>query len=695
MCRLRLLLASVAVLLGSGLLRAQNAAEVHLGDSAVPLYGPWKFTVGDSPVNPKTGQPLWAEPDFDDSKWQTVDLTPENGAADPISGQSEYVPGWTAFGHAGHWGYAWYRIRVHVEALPGKKLALLGPADMDDAYQAFANGKLLGQFGDFKSDPPTVYNTRPMMFPLPSQGDQGAGGKNTDSSDRAQLGGSNTQVLAFRVYLLPSTLTLQPNAGGFHSAPVLGDAGTANALYQMNWLVSIRAYAVAAMLLPISVLMVLLAFSLILVDRSDSVYLCIGALFVVQASLDAVLIAFAWTQAVDTLLYDFLGTGLLMGLTFAGWVMVWWVWFGRQRPAWTPRAAAGLAALFLVTTVLGHETFVGLVPHPVAAAMLTASMLVRLLFLALQLWIVFLGIRRCGLEGWMVLPAVVLWGISTFSSELSLLRIPIRWELFGLSVRLSMFSHLLLALVVAILLLRRMLKSIQRQKKMALDVKQAQEVQQVMLPESITHYGELAISSEYRPAREVGGDFYQLIPNEKDGSLLIVAGDVAGKGLQAGMLVALLVGAIRSTSELNSDPLFVLQALNRRMIGRGDAHATCLALRIDASGAVTLANAGHVPPYRNGEPLPIEGSMPLGFFAGAEFSVLRFELEPNDRLVFTSDGLAEATDAEGRLLGFEAIETLAKDGASATKIANAAAGFGQEDDISVIVVTRLGAAVLA
>ena len=87
---------------------------------------------------------------------------------------------------------------------------------------------------------------------------------------------------------------------------------------------------------------------------------------------------------------------------------------------------------------------------------------------------------------------------------------------------------------------------------MALDVKQAQEVQQVILPEARTMLPGLAIESEYRPAREVGGDFFQIIPHKSDGSVLIVAGDVTGKGLKAGMLVALLVGAIRSTAELNA-----------------------------------------------------------------------------------------------------------------------------------------------
>jgi hypothetical protein len=56
---------------------ADSIAHVTLGQAAVPLFGPWKFTVGDSPIDPSTGKPLWAEPDFDDSHWETVDLTPK------------------------------------------------------------------------------------------------------------------------------------------------------------------------------------------------------------------------------------------------------------------------------------------------------------------------------------------------------------------------------------------------------------------------------------------------------------------------------------------------------------------------------------------------------------------------------------------------------------------------------------------
>ena len=199
------------------------------------------------------------------------------------------------------------------------------------------------------------------------------------------------------------------------------------------------------------------------------------------------------------------------------------------------------------------------------------------------------------------------------------------------------------------------------------------------------------VESIYKPAQQVGGDFFQIIPNKTDSSLLIVAGDVTGKGLRAGMLVALLVGAIRSTAETSMEPLAMLQALNRRLLGRGDAQATCLALRVGSDGSVTLANAGHLAPYLNGEPIEMDGALPLGLAEDAEFSVTRFKLSAEDRLMLMSDGVAEARDSKGQLFGFERVQELLQTTQSATQVATAAEEFGQEDDISVILLTRAAA----
>ena len=665
-----------------------NTAEITLGQSAVPLYGPWKFTVGDSPIDPKTGQPLWAEPDFDDSKWETVDLTPKDGAFDPTAGLSGYVPGWTAKGHPGYWGYAWYRIRVRVHAQPGRALALSGPKNVDDAYQVFENGKLAGHFGDFNGNKVVIYATQPRMFALAPAGKSDAGiGAEIGAGNGP--GGESARVVAFRLWMEPNTLTQQSQAeevGGLHTAPVLGDEAAVAADYQRGSLELIRAYASDGVLALIFGLLAVLAFSLILFDRSDPVYLWMGFLFLLLFADSALTFGGEMSEIVPFV------TGEVLSLCthvmiYEAWVMVWWVWFGLRKPAWLPRVAAGLALPMLASFLLSEELFVGLIPHTMAPHFYTLSLVLRLIFHGLTFWVVLKGIRRQGVEGWLVLPAVIMRAIASLPLQ-SWIHVRSTWLPFGVRVSIVHVANVLMTAVIALLLLRRLLQSVQSQRMMALDVKQAQQVQQVILPEARLALPGLTIESEYRPAREVGGDFFQIIPNATDGSVLIVAGDVAGKGLQAGMLVALLVGAIRTAAHFASEPKAILAELNQRLLGRGDAQATCLAMRIAADGSVTLANAGHIAPYLNGEELAMEGALPLGIFGSAEPSVMHFQLEPSDRLTLMSDGIAEATDANGKLFGFERVHELLRTARSAAGIANAAQAFGQDDDISVISVTR-------
>ena len=83
--------------------------------------------------------------------------------------------------------------------------------------------------------------------------------------------------------------------GGFHTAPVLGEAATVAAAYQMSWLELIRGYALSAAQIPLLGLMALLAFTLILFDRTDSVYLWMGGLFLAEAAAAQLSVA-VWTQ---------------------------------------------------------------------------------------------------------------------------------------------------------------------------------------------------------------------------------------------------------------------------------------------------------------------------------------------------------------------------------------------------------------
>ena len=651
---------------------AAPVTQIHLGDSVVALNGPWKFTIGDSPVNPTTQKPLWSDPNFDDSRWETVSLAAPSGSYDPIAGTSGYLPGWTAKGHPGYWGYAWYRIRVRIETRPGVKLALAGPSDVDDIYQAFDDGALVGEFGDFSGSTPSIYTTRPEMFSLPEDNNAG----------------DTTHVLSFRVYMEPYTLNQLDDVGGFHNPPFLGEASAVAAQDQVKWDELYRSYAGNLLESIVFTLLGIVAFGLVLFDRTDPIYLWIGALLLLIATSAYISVFSTWTEWVPYWITAPIRLALVTPLIYCGWVMVWRLWFRLRRPSWVPKLLAALLGLLILSTSLGQNLFFVLVPESIAHPMHDVSLAVRVAIAALLLWTVLQGILEHGLDGWIAVPAVLLAGIAEFAAELGYFHILNNWFPFGFQLSTRQLASLLLVVALSLLLLRRLTKSIRRQRQMALDVKQAQEVQQVILPEAHTVYPGLEIESEYRPALEVGGDFFQIVPHPRDGSLLIVAGDVAGKGLQAGMLVALLIGAIRTAAQFDADPPTLLDALNQRLLGRGDAFATCLALRIADDGSVLLANAGHLAPYLNGKPIAIEGSLPLGMLAQPEFSVLRFSFRPGDRLMVLSDGVAEAMDADGRLFGFERIQDLLRNLKTAAQVADIAQKFGQQDDISVITVTR-------
>ncbi|MBB5061050.1 hypothetical protein HDF16_005786 [Granulicella aggregans] len=659
----------------SSLHAPNDVTHITVGQSVSLLGGAWKFTIGDSPLDPVTKKPLWANSLFDDSEWETISLTPARPTLDPFFGYPDYVPGWTVNGHPGYSGYAWYRIRVKIDAPTGTRLALTGPDTVDDGFQVFDNGTLIGSFGDFSSSHPTVYSYQPTIFQLPSAAPNGLA--------------DGTRTFAFRVWMAPFTPLMVPNAGGFHGPLRLGEADAVAKLHQLHRLNLIRLFAEEPAEALLCFLFVLLAIGFSVFDRSDKVYSWIAVGYLLLGALRVVEIIYSVNQIVGSSTANILMDAVLTPVILGVWVMMWLVWFRLERPVWLPGAIGALTLLFMVGDLIGEELIFGLSSHRVAAAFLLLTVVVRLGFLALLFLVVILGVRKQGREGWIALPAVLLLGLVRFQRELVLLTRFDGWEIFGVGVTPAVVADLLLALALFLLLLRRLFFSLRLQREQARDIQQAAEVQQVILPESRTMYPGLLIETEYRAARLVGGDFFQIIPHASNGSILIVAGDVTGKGLQAGMTVALLVGAIRSTAELNADPLFLLEALNRRLVGRNSSQATCLALSIAADGNVTLANAGHLPPYLNGLSLEMEGALPLGMIEASEFSVTRFHIAPSDRLVIISDGIIEATDKNGQLFGFDRVSQLLRANVAVKVLADAAEHFGQEDDISLVAVTRL------
>lgn len=214
----------------------------------------------------------------------------------------------------------------------------------------------------------------------------------------------------------------------------------------------------------------------------------------------------------------------------------------------------------------------------------------------------------------------------------------------------------------------------------------ARQVQQVILPHAHHSFAGFTIESVYKPARELGGDFFQILPVE-DGGLLFVIGDVAGKGLPAAMLVSMLVGSIRASADDTHDPVVLLRKLHNAIAGRApDGFATALAALIAADGRITLANAGHLSPYLDGQEVQLPGALPLGISGGGQYEAVQFALPPGGRLTFLSDGVVEAQNASGELFGFDRAQARSRE--SAASIVEAAVDFGQSDDITLVTIER-------
>jgi Stage II sporulation protein E (SpoIIE) len=663
-----LLACSMPIMAQTG--KPSAAVPLTLGQSMVPLYGPWKFQVGDSPINAVTNQPLWAEPGFDDSKWETVDLTPKE-PVNPFRGSSGYVPGWEKRGHPGYTGYAWYRIRVRVNAQPGEQLALAGPANFDDAYQFFLNGTLLGSFGRFNGKRPEIYFVEPMIFPLP---------KARDEEDA-------TQVIAFRLWMSPASLLGRADGGGFHFAPQVGTPDAVAAEYQLRWLDLVRENALWAVTGLVSSLLAVIAFALFLFNRSDRVYFWMGLLLLMMGLGGGETALAAWTQTITVPAELWVCQVLVIPLINLSWVMLLREWFGLDRPRWLPWAVAllSLAQAFVYAGVL--DLLFPLVPSTFAPLFYVLVQVQNAAFGLLMFWIMFRGIRKVGLEGWVLLPPVVLaWG-DWLANQLTFLHLPRRFFPFGLSLSLEQMTGFLLVVALCWLLVRRWVHSAQAQRRMTLEMRQAQEVQQVLIPEAVPQIPGFSIQSVYHPAGQVGGDFFQILP-AKQGGVMICIGDVSGKGMPAAMTVSLLVGTLRTLAHYSQSPGEILTAMNQRMLGRSrGGFTTCLVLLAAADGTVTVANAGHLSPYLNGRELPLENGLPLGLVAESTYPESTFRQEENEQITLVTDGVVEARSQSGELFGFERTAVIAAQ--SAETISRTAQDFGQDDDITVLTLTRV------
>lgn len=630
-----------------------------LGKEMAPLDGQWQFHPGDDTA--------WAAPAFDDSGWEQI-------TADKP---------WGIQGHPSYTGYGWYRRHIAITPVPGAtpNLALL-ISRVDDAYELYWNGLLIGRNGKLPPHPVTYF------FP-PAQ--------------TYGMGQARSGVLAVRVWKAPLNSFDDGSQGGFEALPVMGSSEATAAqkdVLDYQWLRG-RQFTFAQNLLYVLVgLLSLLAW---LRNRKQWLLFwmaCFALAPPAMLLLGGLRIPFPYAMVI----------GLEQPLFSLEDISLWYLLLlllqldGNRRLAGLIRAASWVSLIFTsLDGLVSLYMYRWPGPMQLTDGILTAiyTLLELLPFLLVGLAVT----RRQRLDParWMVAIAAFLsvmlqaamiaveqgsrfthW---TLGQRLSQPLFTINGNLFTPTT----LANTLLLVTVVYAVYHYSIEERRRQGALEQEFKNARELQQVLIPESLPEIPGFALSSAYRPAQEVGGDFFQIIPLD-GGSTLVILGDVSGKGLRAAMAVSMIVGATRVLAEITSSPEEFLARLNRRLCGRlQGGFATCIALRMEANGNCTLACAGHPAPFLNDRELDLPCALPLGMVLAAAYESISIHLQAGDHFTLYTDGLLEARGQNGELFGFDRLHTLLATRPDAAHATEAAVNFGQNDDITVLTFTRLEA----
>lgn len=236
------------------------------------------------------------------------------------------------------------------------------------------------------------------------------------------------------------------------------------------------------------------------------------------------------------------------------------------------------------------------------------------------------------------------------------------------------------------------------------ELKVAQLIQQQFLPKELPELSGWQVAAFYRPAREVGGDFYDFI-ELPDGRVGILVGDVTDKGVPAALVMASTRSIIRTVAPSLISPGEVLKRANELLVPDIPAQmfVTCLYGVLDpSSGRFEYANAGHNLPFAsNGNEvreLRATG-MPLGLLPGMPYDEQEAVLAPGETILLHSDGIAEAHNAEREMFGFPRMMELARTAPDGSELIDRTmeeldgfTGDEQEDDITLVALTRSGVA---
>jgi phosphoserine phosphatase RsbU/P len=627
---------------------SQTTATPPQLHATVALDAQWRFYTGDDPS--------WADPSFDDSKWPAVNLN-----------QSLAEQGFDTYT-----GYAWYRLKLQpqqiaqfADASQAQPLSLLLVPNSVGQLAAYVNGVETGHTRGL-TDTPSQYQSPPFAVQF------------SPSS-------SGPTVIAIRTWAAPTT----PISHGLLRSVELGSsteiADHLSLAIGRQWNESVTAdLGVAFLFFCVAGL----GAFLYLAQRHHPEYLWLALLCLSVAAGGSADAAFGLAvMPLSVYIVFTVFTGRIFMATTLEFILHFTGSTSRRFVRIVQAAGIGTALFYFFHLTLIYQVL---------------SVTVEVLFCSTVCVLLFNAWRRGRREaGVMLLPFFLAATADSADTLLNFLATR-HWlpERFGShrfylgpiefgtgTVAYTIFLGSLIAVI-----LYRFVRISQEEQRSVAEIAAARSVQALLIPTQLPSNRNFVLESAYLPVNGVGGDFFQVLPL-KDDSLLLVVGDVSGKGLQAAMNSSTLVGALRN--ELAHDPATVLTHLNHVLIGAvaspgtavkeldcAPCFATCLCARIYPDGTTTIANAGHLSPYRDGRELALTPSLPLGVIAEAEYEQTTFHLNRGDRLVFLSDGVVEATNAEGELFGFERTQQVSNE--SARYIAQTAQRFGQTDDITVV-----------
>jgi serine phosphatase RsbU (regulator of sigma subunit)/predicted ester cyclase len=233
------------------------------------------------------------------------------------------------------------------------------------------------------------------------------------------------------------------------------------------------------------------------------------------------------------------------------------------------------------------------------------------------------------------------------------------------------------------------------------ELKVARSIQQASLPEEVPELEGWQISPFYRPAREVGGDFYDF-HLLSEGRLGVVVGDATGKGVPAALVMSTTCGMLQLAAKAleSTSPGEVLAQVNETLFARipSNMFVTCFYAILDPErGHLVYANAGHDLPYlrsQGGEAKELRArGMPLGLMPASSYEEKEIVLDAGESVLFYSDGLVEAHDPEGQMFSFPRLRALVAEHTEERALGEylleelysfVGEGWEQEDDITLL-----------